>query len=773
MMNEVRSFFQRITGFDRAFGDYQLEPAIHLASGQSVVLRMPTGSGKSESLLCAYLWSLKECASFPQQMLYALPTRNLADSLGERFARYQRNFAQLSIAVQHGAQAGTPAFLSDIAVVTIDQLISAYACVPLGYPVRHGNIPAGAVASAFLAFDEIHTFDPERALQSALFIVEHSHKLDLPFAFLSATMPDTFVEILRKDYGTKVIDVEESEVPCRAARQVSLVNRLNRQLTPQEVEQAWQEVEGSLLVVCNTVKGAQALWEEVRRQLADVDVLLLHSRFTAQDRLNNEGALYQFIGRNPNKRGIVITTQVVEVGLDVSTSLLLTELAPVDALVQRAGRVARWKGHGEIRVFGVERAAPYDKHLVAETQKQLPTGTALLDWRYEQKLVNAVLGPAFAAYLTAANRGKAVYWLGESAFSGSRSKVAKAIRDNQSCTVSLHHDPNALGRDVWQLPQIRLNAWILYGHAQKVGTEGIRRVVTDAAGLGAIDEAPEVGCLPLPIPELISPGGFYVLSPIIARYEPMGRGLVLGEPGESMMLQPAKRRRNIKYEPSDRESWEKHCQDVLDVLFNVCLPSYLGMLERLASAWKVSTGDFIARIGLCAALHDLGKLTVEWQKRIGRRDDEPPIGHSGDYAARGKLPPHATVSAYLLQDLFRRWGRRASEPLLCAIAHHHSVRAAKVPRFKMIPEWAEQVRMLLSEWPEISALWNGTPVERLQHQPAPTQLPVQLPDIASRDGGRVWRTYTIVARLIRLSDRIATGGSEHAILRDEDWLTDV
>ena len=769
-MDEVRAFFRQITGLD-PFGDYQLEPAIHLANGQSVVLRMPTGSGKSESILCAYLWALKERMDFPQQMLYGLPMRNLADSLGQRFAKYQQNFDQLSVAVQHGAHPGTPAFLSDVAVATIDQIISAYACTPLGYPVRHGNIPAGAVASAFLTFDEIHTFDPERALQSALFIVEHSHKMGLPFAFLSATMPDSFVRALEERYETKVIDVEESEIPVRKARHVNMVSRLAEQLTPEIVKKAWQEeVDSSLLVVCNTVKGAQALWKQTQQQLPDVEVILLHSRFTVDDRADKEKQLEAFLGNPPTDRGVVITTQVVEVGLDVSTCLLLTELAPVDALIQRAGRVARWGGSGEIRVFDVERAAPYEKHVVTETRKHLPDSETLLDWQCEQRLVNVVLGPVFADYLTPENRGKAVYWLGEGAFSGSRSEVAKAVRKNQSCTVSIHHDPDALGRDVWRLPQIRLNVWTLYGYAKQEGTMGVWRVVTDRTSHASIDQQASVGCLPLRTPDWLFPNEFYVLSPEIARYEPDGRGLVLGEQGEPMALQATQEKKRPKYEPSERESWIEHCQNVLDAFYNTFVPRYAEALERLAVRWKVPADDFIARVGLCAALHDLGKLTVKWQEKIGRRSGELPIGHSGDYAARGKLPPHATVSAYLLQDLFRQWGRRLSEPLLCAIAHHHSVRAAQVPRFRLVPEWAEQVETLLSLYPELVVLWDAVPVEKLHDQSAPTVLPVRLPDIID---GRAWRTYTIVSRLIRFSDRMATGGSEYALLRDEDWLTDV
>ena len=770
--NEIRAFFRQVTGLKDPYGDYQIIPALYVEAGRSVILRMLTGSGKSESILCAYLWALKQCADFPQQFVYGLPMRNLVESLGGRFAGYQKNFRQMSVAIQHGTQPGTPSFYSDIAVATIDQIISAYACTPLGYPVRHGSIPAGAIASAFLAFDEVHTFDPERALQSTLFIAGQSYKMGLPCAFLSATMPDSFIEVLEKRLKAHVIEVEEHEVPVRRTRQVQLVNCLTRRLTPEEVKLAWQRCEGSLLVVCNTVKGAQDLWQAVKHEMPHLDVLLLHSRFTAEDRAPKEQRLNVFLGKKASRRGIIITTQVVEVGLDVSTDLLLTELAPIDALIQRAGRVARWGGVGEIWLFGLEQAAPYSKKLVEATLAVLPKEPMVLDWEREKWLVNTVLNDPFAAYLSPKNRGKALHWLGEGAFSGKRSAVAKAIRDNQSCMVSIHDHAKGLGRDLWRLPRIRLNVWLLKAFAMQQGASGIGRVVVDETAHTAIDQQALVGCLPLSTPDWLFPGEFYVLSPKIARYEPQGRGLVLGEAGESLSLQAALMRKKLDYGAGMRETWQEHCGSVLEIFYEEFMESYWGVLKRLARWWKLPLEVFVARVALAVSLHDLGKLNVAWQHKIGRQAGELPIAKSGNQAARGKLPAHATVSAYLVQELFiKQWSRRFSEPLICAIAHHHSVRAAQVPSFELVPEWAEEVERLLSAYPELMALWDATLVANLSRQPAPTILSPGFPDIMKN--GRAWRTYTIVSRLLRLSDRMASGGSEYALLRDEEWLTDV
>ena len=57
--------------------------------------------------------------------------------------------------------------------------------------------------------------------------------------------------------------------------------------------------------------------------------------------------------------GVIISTQVCEVGLDISCDLLITECASADALVQRIGRVARWGGEGKVIIVNPEKSVPY------------------------------------------------------------------------------------------------------------------------------------------------------------------------------------------------------------------------------------------------------------------------------------------------------------------------------------------------------------------------------------------------------------------------------
>lgn len=101
---------------------------------------------------------------------------------------------------------------------------------------------------------------------------------------------------------------------------------------------------GCALVVRNTVANAQRTYETLRGVFGD-DVRLVHSRFTQQDRQDNDEWLVRTFGkpgksRRP-KRAIVVGTQVVEQSLDINFDVLYSDLAPIDLLFQRMGRVHR------------------------------------------------------------------------------------------------------------------------------------------------------------------------------------------------------------------------------------------------------------------------------------------------------------------------------------------------------------------------------------------------------------------------------------------------
>lgn len=105
---------------------------------------------------------------------------------------------------------------------------------------------------------------------------------------------------------------------------------------------------GCVVVVCNTVGRAQAMYDALRAELGwqPGEIRLLHSRFMEVDRRQREKELQELVGKRGRRpsRLIVVATQVIEQSLDVDFDLMVTDLAPVDLLIQRMGRLHRHEG---------------------------------------------------------------------------------------------------------------------------------------------------------------------------------------------------------------------------------------------------------------------------------------------------------------------------------------------------------------------------------------------------------------------------------------------
>ncbi len=122
---------------------------------------------------------------------------------------------------------------------------------------------------------------------------------------------------------------------------------------------------GPTLVVVNTVKRAVEIWEALKKiKASETDLRLIHSRFRPIDR---QQWTSEFLNREsctqPTDR-IIVSTQVIEAGVDISASLLITELAPWPSLVQRFGRCARWGGTSKVIIVDFDhdndgKALPY------------------------------------------------------------------------------------------------------------------------------------------------------------------------------------------------------------------------------------------------------------------------------------------------------------------------------------------------------------------------------------------------------------------------------
>lgn len=154
-----------------------------------------------------------------------------------------------------------------------------------------------------------------------------------------------------------------------------------------------------VLLVCNQVKRAQRLYDQVAERYGDIPTMLIHSRFRRSDRSNLETTLTADYN-NMLGACIVVSTQVVEVSLDISFDAMITEYAPIDALIQRFGRVNRTRTQMSIGhykpVYVVappddqDEALPYTLDVLHRTFDVLPDHGALMEERQVQSMIDQV-----------------------------------------------------------------------------------------------------------------------------------------------------------------------------------------------------------------------------------------------------------------------------------------------------------------------------------------------------------------------------------------------
>jgi CRISPR-associated endonuclease/helicase Cas3 len=145
------------------------------------------------------------------------------------------------------------------------------------------------------------------------------------------------------------------------------------------IEKRYRDGE-AVLVVAHTVARAQILFDSLGARCGAGEVSLLHGRFTAENRAAKENGLAARVGTGTRIVGaagcVLVATQVVEVSLDIDFDVLFSDPAPIEALIQRFGRVNRGRRGGERDVVvctqtGDEANRVYDPEIVARAMAVL------------------------------------------------------------------------------------------------------------------------------------------------------------------------------------------------------------------------------------------------------------------------------------------------------------------------------------------------------------------------------------------------------------------
>lgn len=400
------SFFRDMTGHDQPH-QWQTELASD-GNCANRLIRIPTGFGKTDGVLAAWLWHRlkRRDERWPRRLVWCLPMRVLVEQTADEARRLLQSMNLLWIDGDHSGKVAVHILMGGadpgewhlhpeqdaVLIGTQDMLLSramnrGYAAPRARWPMEFGLLNQDCL----WVMDEVQLMDVGLATSAQLqtFRGEYdsigSGKRPCRTWWMSATLQRDWLSfsVDARDMALALPETSIPEASRRGHLWEDVAKPCSRESASDEKAIAGTVAEKHLgtkrpgscltLAIFNTVsravKVAQVLRQRKERgekELAHTDIRLIHSRFRPFERAAWRG---EFLNRDACGEGvdrIIVATQVVEAGVDISADLLVTELAPWSSLVQRFGRCARWGGEAGVVVVDLEpkddkAAAPYTK----------------------------------------------------------------------------------------------------------------------------------------------------------------------------------------------------------------------------------------------------------------------------------------------------------------------------------------------------------------------------------------------------------------------------
>lgn len=705
--------------------------------GANPVVLAPTGGGKTHAGLLPGLecldHALNNPADYPSRIIYTTPLRSLTHGFQRNYAesarqrRWERSWYPT---VQTGEIPDDPLFEGQVIFATVDQMLASYINMPYGLPNQLDNINAGAMIGAYLIFDEFHLYPRDQMMLTVLAMLFMLKEVSR-FTLMTATCSSSLLHKIRDLLGAHLIaDPPGTPLYESIFRDIKILHQRQRTWQTADPETRLNAAEvlrhssqaRSTLVICNVVDRARALYEALKDD-GRYSVYLAHSRFYRADRQQAEQEILTRLDPeyvHDDRPVIVIATQVVEVGFDISADVLLTECAPAASLIQRAGRCARRAGDGRVIIYqprdedGTVNYAPYsDEDFADICQKTWATlrehfNDRVMDFAEEQRLVEMVHGEADAVFAETLPVlvERRIQQITDCMRERDPGYIGSLIRRNDNVPLYIHDAPNQdehLTKSLGRYQAFSLSRGQIMRLMETASAAGCDAEFYLCGGRNETVDDPDS---PYPqrfikwhalrkASEVFDPAyRAFVAHPQIISYDPCA-GLLLSPGPEAAPISPPtppRRFERIRYEA---ERYHEHLTGLRDAYtkpLSLENRSYTRLhdeavytLNRLCARFgKGDPADAERLLRLTLALHDLGKLNQPWQtwardwqqlrtQRLNRPatippDDFTPLAHT-DYNSGDN-------DEYELQKEFNRRIKRGRHAVESAEAAAEIVRQA-------------------------------------------------------------------------------------------------
>ncbi len=356
---------------EQNFGENFWQKIANNFKNKNLILIAPTGLGKTEF---AFLWAEEN------KVFYTLPLRVATNQIYERacyFFNKKQNipedlFVNENVGLLHSDADLYLLEKSDISKHDLDGEnlrileLSRHFSLPLNICTGDQIFPAAlkypqyekiyaTLGYSKLVVDEVQAYNP-KACAVVVKIIEDIVALGGKFLLITATLPTFVKDYLIKEKNiileNEIINLYSPDNPVNIKIKTDFKHKIKIQNKDieKDIDKIIEKAEAGnrILIVLNTINKAEKIYKLIKNKIThknDIYMALIHSKFTLQERKIIEKDLEKnFINPKPkNERipKILVSTQVVEVSLDIDADYLYTEIAPIDSLIQRMGRVLR------------------------------------------------------------------------------------------------------------------------------------------------------------------------------------------------------------------------------------------------------------------------------------------------------------------------------------------------------------------------------------------------------------------------------------------------
>jgi len=359
------------------------------------IVTASTGAGKTDYLL-------RRCK---KRVFYVLPFQASINAMHQRIkSDLKHTNENLDIRLLHGTSKITISengieekVLQDKVGASI-KILTPHQLASIAFGIKGFEAVLLDIENSDVIFDEIHVYtEITRAI--VLKLIDVLLSVNCRIHIGTATMPTIlYEEIIKKLEKQNVVEVklEKKELESFNRHIIHKINSFDEHISI--ISNAIEKNE-KIILVCNRVATSQRWYDVLSEHFPKVKKMLLHSRFKRIDRNNLEQELLAKFNSS-NEACIVVSTQVVEVSLDISFDLMITEAAPLDSLIQRFGRINRIRNTettGKYKPIFViqppesqQEALPYDLVILKRSYEILPDGKLL-----EEKNLQAMIDNVF------------------------------------------------------------------------------------------------------------------------------------------------------------------------------------------------------------------------------------------------------------------------------------------------------------------------------------------------------------------------------------------